>query len=116
MFAAPPPLLVIHLNRSFYSPSSAFPLKNPAAVSFGPALDLGPFCTSGELRMGAREPLCARATEGGTLGALKEGAAGPAERESYELVGFVNHLGGHSSGVRLLPLSRSPHLSQGRPY
>lgn len=103
MFSTPPPLLVIHLNRSSFT---SYASKNACQVVFPPVLDLSPFCTTGKLQMDPSRSM-SEGQQAGTLDALKEGGA--MERVGYRLVGFVNHLGGHSSGVSL---RSTPHLLQ----
>lgn len=80
LIARPPPVLVIHLNRSLYAYGAA---KNNARVRFPEWLDIAPY-TTGALRMDARRPMSA--------------PPAPSAQTLFRLVAVVTHYGSHSAG------------------
>lgn len=84
LIAQPPPVLLVHLNRSSFTFGSFGASKNNARVVFDEWLDVAPFATSGALSMDALQPLS------------------PAPQRSpttrYRLSAVVTHYGTHSYG------------------
>lgn len=83
LLAAPPPVLVLHLNRSTFSLGAWGASKNGARVFFREYLDMAPFTTGATLQVDAFQPLSAH-----------NGRA-PVR---YRLSGVVTHYGAHNYG------------------
>lgn len=84
MFAKPPQVLCLHLNRSAYFPNGSIS-KNPCKVKFPEFLDLSPFCTTGHLVLGPQSPL-----------SIPDSGSYP--RHIYRLQAVIVHYGSHSYG------------------
>ncbi|KAH8927381.1 cysteine proteinase [Atractiella rhizophila] len=85
MFARAPDALTIHLSRSAHF-SMGYAVKNNCLVRFPEILDLGPYCTNGELSTRPQGPI----SYGSPSGQSKENL--------YRLCSIVVHLGTHSYG------------------
>ncbi|KAG8890934.1 hypothetical protein FRB98_002954 [Tulasnella sp. 332] len=121
MIARPPPVLVVHLNRSsYYGYGSAH--KNSCRVMFSEVLDLTPYTTSGALSLKPQSPISAhQSATSYLLSALQEppspiSPTSPTSQAStsttahstqkplsneptlYRLSAVVCHYGGHSFG------------------
>lgn len=83
LLAAPPPVLVLHLNRSSFSLGAYGASKNHARVVFREWLDVTPFTTGAALHTEAFRPLSTR----GARGSVR-----------YQLRGVVTHYGSHNYG------------------
>ena len=104
--AQPPPVLVLHLNRSVHL--GAYASKNSARVHFPEVLDLTPFTTSGMLSTTPSFPLSSHmpsptgaAAAAASLVARTTKAQNPASpppRVLYRLAAVVCHYGQHSFG------------------
>ncbi|KAJ9075708.1 ubiquitin-specific protease ubp1 [Entomophthora muscae] len=96
MFAKPPPVLCLHLNRSAYFPNGAIS-KNPCRVKFPEILDLAPFCTTGHLVLGPQSPLSSPEPDPSRL--------------LYRLQAVIVHYGSHSYG-HFVTFRRKPHQTK----
>ncbi|KAG9038844.1 hypothetical protein FRB95_014393 [Tulasnella sp. JGI-2019a] len=117
MIARPPPVLVVHLNRSsFYGYGNAY--KNSCRVMFPEVLDLTAYTTSGALSLKPQSPISAHqlATTSYVLSTLQEPPSPPSPTSPsspiagpsrippstnptlYRLSAVVCHYGGHSFG------------------
>lgn len=83
LLATPPPVLVLHLNRSSFSTGAWGASKNNARVVFREYLDVSPFTTGTALHADAFRPLSTH----GARGSLR-----------YQLRGVVTHYGTHNYG------------------
>lgn len=83
LLAAPPPVLVLHLNRSSFSLGAYGASKNHARVVFRESLDVTPFTMGAALHTDAFRPLSTQ----GARGSVR-----------YQLRGIVTHYGSHNYG------------------
>lgn len=87
MLARPPPVLVLHLNRSAFALGSFGPAKNHVRVTFPEWLDMAPYTTGAELSTHPARPLSERRAAGRRD-----------ERLRYRLSAVVTHYGAHNYG------------------
>ncbi|KAK0523240.1 ubiquitin-specific protease ubp1 [Tilletia horrida] len=93
MLARPPPILVIHLNRSIFGGFGGGASKNNTFVHYGEWLDMEPFATGAELDVRSDQRISSLpAGAGGGAGAKRAYAC------LYRLQSIVVHYGGHSFG------------------
>lgn len=93
MLAKPPPVLVLHLNRSSYT-MGGYPTKNNTRVVFPLVLDVTPYTTGAVLSTNPTHPL--------------SHATATASANMYRLCAVVVHYGGHQSG-HYVSYRRRPH-------
>ncbi|KZV75344.1 cysteine proteinase [Peniophora sp. CONT] len=110
MVARPPPVLVLHLNRSMSY--GAYAQKNSARVHYNEILDLTPFATSGALSTHPVSPISGQPMAAST----PSSSSSLAERVLYRLAAVVVHYGTHQFGhyvcFRRLPTSSPPRLAR----
>ncbi|PWN88874.1 cysteine proteinase, partial [Acaromyces ingoldii] len=116
MLARPPPLLVIHLNRSSYAAGAFGASKNNATVVFSEWLDVAPITTAGELDVRADQPISRSGTPGPDGQPFSSSSSSslpspPPPQTLYRLCAIVVHYGGHSSGHYVSFRRRSPSPS-----
>ncbi|KAL1672519.1 hypothetical protein EV122DRAFT_294823 [Schizophyllum commune] len=111
MVARPPPVLVLHMNRSMHFGYGGA-AKNPMRIAFPEMLDLTPFTTSGSLSLSPTEQISTPASTGPSRGATPTPASYASARTLYRLAAAVCHYGAHSFGhfvcYRRVPLGRGP--------
>ncbi|KAI5893187.1 cysteine proteinase [Schizophyllum commune H4-8] len=111
MVARPPPVLVLHMNRSMHFGYGGA-AKNPMRIAFPEMLDLTPFTTSGSLSLSPTEQISTPASTGPSRGATPTPASYASARTLYRLAAAVCHYGAHSFGhfvcYRRIPLGRGP--------
>ncbi|EKM60024.1 uncharacterized protein PHACADRAFT_250878 [Phanerochaete carnosa HHB-10118-sp] len=99
MVARPPPILVLHLNRSLHFGGVYGAAKNSCRVSFAEILDLTPYTTSGMLNTSPQAPISGPGFRPSifmqSTGVPK---VDPSTRTLYRLSGVVVHYGQHSFG------------------
>ncbi|KZV91165.1 cysteine proteinase [Exidia glandulosa HHB12029] len=109
MIARPPPVLVLHLNRSMHFGTYAG--KNSCRVAFPEILDLTPFTTSGQLSTKPQAPI---STPPLHRSLTPTPASFNVQRVLYRLSGVVCHYGAHSFGhyvaFRRKPPVRTPRM------
>ncbi|KAF8465308.1 hypothetical protein BDZ91DRAFT_681678, partial [Kalaharituber pfeilii] len=89
MIARPPPILVLHINRSQFDMVSGVTRKNFAAVHFPRFLDLGNVVTGVDgMDVDPGKPI--------SSGAVND--SGEQEHVLYELKSVITHYGGHHNG------------------
>ncbi|GJE87390.1 cysteine proteinase [Phanerochaete sordida] len=96
MVARPPPVLVLHLNRSLHFGGAYGAAKNTCRVAFPELLDLTPYTTSGSLNTSAQSPLSGPALR--ALLAHPPAARPEPPRTLYRLAAAVVHYGQHAFG------------------
>ncbi|KAL1747282.1 hypothetical protein HDZ31DRAFT_80636 [Schizophyllum fasciatum] len=111
MVARPPPVLVLHMNRSVHFGYGGA-AKNPMRIAFPEMLDLTPFTTSGSLSLSPTEQISTPTAAGPSRGATPTPASYASARTLYRLSAAVCHYGAHSFGhfvcYRRVPMGRGP--------
>ncbi|TRM67481.1 hypothetical protein BD626DRAFT_478928 [Schizophyllum amplum] len=111
MVARPPPVLVLHMNRSVHFGYGGA-AKNPMRIAFPEMLDLTPFTTSGSLSLSPTEQISTPSSTGPSRGATPTPASYASARTLYRLASAVCHYGAHSFGhfvcYRRVPAGRGP--------
>ncbi|KIP06168.1 hypothetical protein PHLGIDRAFT_91230 [Phlebiopsis gigantea 11061_1 CR5-6] len=99
MVARPPPVLVLHLNRSMYFGGYYGASKNSCRVDFSEILDLTPYTTSGMLNTSPQIPMSGPGFKSTMFNSTTvETKQDPATRTMYRLTAVVCHYGQHSFG------------------